>query len=81
MFFIDVLFMLSLPLFALVVVLLWKMIGLSSHGRFITENTSALDDNTVNWNIHTIDNLDDVTYMNVIFMDFYFLLVSNNPNL
>ena len=55
-----------------------KMVTLTSHCRFISENTTTLENNTVNWNVHTGFNLDDITDNNIVSMDWDFLGVSHD---
>ena len=76
-----VFFVLTLSLSALIIGFLGQVIGLSSHGRFVTHDTNALDDDTIDWDVHTIDDLDQVTNLDVVLVDLRFFAVSHDPHL
>ena len=73
--------MVSLSLLALGNGLLVEVIRLTSHGSFITQHTDGLKDDTVDWNVHTVLNLDLVTNLDVVLVDDLLLGVSKNGNL
>jgi len=70
----------SLSLLALWHGLLVQVIGLTSHGGFIAQNTGCLKDDTVDWDVHTIFDFDFITDFDVVFVDNTFLRVSKYGN-
>lgn len=58
--------MLTLSEEALLNRLLLKMVRLTSHGRLVRHDTRALDANTINWDVHSILDHDDVSNHEVV---------------
>jgi hypothetical protein len=66
---------------ALINTFLRQVIRLSSHGRFVTHDTHTIDDDTINWDVHTILNHDNITNQQVVSVHLLLFGVSDDFNL
>jgi hypothetical protein len=61
--------------------LLAEVIGLARERRLIGKNTGCLDTNAIDRDVHSVDDLDDVTDLDVLLVHHLFLSVSSQGNL
>jgi hypothetical protein len=61
-----------------VVSFLHQMIRLSSHGRLVTQNTVGFNADTIDWNVHTVNNLNDISNLKEISMSLLFFAISHD---
>lgn len=68
-------------LIALLEGLLWKMVGFSSHGRLVAFGFSRADYDSVDWDVHSSLNFNDVSNHDVVIVDSLELSISECINL
>jgi hypothetical protein len=69
--------MVSLSLEALGHFFFWQVIRFTSHCRFVTHDTIAFEYATINWDVHTISDLDNITDLQIISVNGLLLSISN----
>lgn len=72
--------MFLLSLSALVIGLFNQVIGLTCKRGLIREDTGGLEYKTIDWNIHTILDLDNVSDLDVFLMECLFFAISKDGN-
>jgi len=78
---VDVGLFLVLDSHTLLLALLLDFIGFTGHGRLVTKQLGALEEQTINWDVHTVVDLDDVSNVQVVVVENDHLSVTENVTL